>query len=356
MSETASEPARSEMRISQPVMSAKPSVVPEKQVTRDLESDVKHRSVPAKKLTTGSASQQLAGGREGLTNVFANTAKFFSTGFVVGGLSAAVWLLITFSFSDESSPLIASTAKSAAVGEGQEPSTRADASDPVESFIRQFESESSAQIALEDSRSRKMKEIAVAIMNHRDTYKGLQIPDKSKYFDADGRPKVSWRVHLLPFLSHAPLYDQFKLDESWDSESNIQLIDKMPEIYRDLLDPIDSSKTRFVTLTGPYTLFPTPKGMSIDEVSDGMARTIQLLFTGADNAVVWTAPQDCVFDAENPMACWGKTDFDLLLFAFVDCAVKRIKTDFPPDLFKAIVTPRGGEKMSFNELQPFIIR
>ena len=42
---------------------------------------------------------------------------------------------------------------------------------------------------------------------------------------------LSWRVHLLPYLEQQTLYEQFKLDEPWDSEHNKQLIPLMPEIY-----------------------------------------------------------------------------------------------------------------------------
>ena len=43
-----------------------------------------------------------------------------------------------------------------------------------------------------------------------------------------GKPLLSWRVHLLPFLEENELYEQFKLDEPWDSPHNIKLLDQMP--------------------------------------------------------------------------------------------------------------------------------
>src|SRR5262249_48169723 len=35
-------------------------------------------------------------------------------------------------------------------------------------------------------------------------------------YDKDGKPLLSWRVHILPYIEQAALYNQFKLDEPWD--------------------------------------------------------------------------------------------------------------------------------------------
>ena len=69
-----------------------------------------------------------------------------------------------------------------------------------------------------------------------------------KYFppaairDKDGKPLLSWRVAVLPFIEDSsfgvakggqPLYNEFHLDEPWDSEHNKALIAKMPAAFRD---------------------------------------------------------------------------------------------------------------------------
>ena len=41
----------------------------------------------------------------------------------------------------------------------------------------------------------------------------------------------SWRVAILPYLEHNPLYRQYNFDEPWDGPNNRKLIDKMPAIY-----------------------------------------------------------------------------------------------------------------------------
>ncbi len=49
--------------------------------------------------------------------------------------------------------------------------------------------------------------------------------------DKNGKPLLSWRVALLPYIEQDALYRQFKLDEPWDSEHNKKLIAQMPKIY-----------------------------------------------------------------------------------------------------------------------------
>ena len=42
--------------------------------------------------------------------------------------------------------------------------------------------------------------------------------------DKDGKPLLSWRVLILPYVEQNELYKQFHLDEPWDSEHNKPLI------------------------------------------------------------------------------------------------------------------------------------
>jgi hypothetical protein len=46
--------------------------------------------------------------------------------------------------------------------------------------------------------------------------------------DKNGKRLLSWRVALLPYLEEMLLYNEFNLNEPWDSEHNKKLIAKMP--------------------------------------------------------------------------------------------------------------------------------
>ena len=50
-------------------------------------------------------------------------------------------------------------------------------------------------------------------------------------YGEDGKPLHSWRVLLLPFIEQQALYEEFRLDEPWDSPHNIALLPRMPLTY-----------------------------------------------------------------------------------------------------------------------------
>ena len=49
--------------------------------------------------------------------------------------------------------------------------------------------------------------------------------------DENGKPLLSWRVAILPYLGHQELYNKFNLDEPWDSAHNKALLKEMPPVY-----------------------------------------------------------------------------------------------------------------------------
>ena len=49
--------------------------------------------------------------------------------------------------------------------------------------------------------------------------------------DKDGKPLLSWRVALLPYLDEELLYKKFKLDEPWDSPNNRALLPLLPQVF-----------------------------------------------------------------------------------------------------------------------------
>ena len=48
-------------------------------------------------------------------------------------------------------------------------------------------------------------------------------------YSKDGKPLLSWRVQILPFIEEQELYNKFHLDEPWDSDNNRPLIAQLPQ-------------------------------------------------------------------------------------------------------------------------------
>ena len=74
-----------------------------------------------------------------------------------------------------------------------------------------------------------LKHMLLGLHNFHDVYRGF--PDIGRPKD-NGSPGLSWRVHILPFIEEAELYEQFRLDEPWDSPHNKKLIAKIPNVFQ----------------------------------------------------------------------------------------------------------------------------
>src|SRR5262249_51556565 len=85
-----------------------------------------------------------------------------------------------------------------------------------------------------------LKEMALAMHNYHDV-NGKFPP--AAICDKQGKPLLSWRVAILPYVEQDNLYKQFKLDEPWDSEHNKKLIAQMPKVYALPRDPKPGEKT-----------------------------------------------------------------------------------------------------------------
>lgn len=98
---------------------------------------------------------------------------------------------------------------------------------------------------------KNLKQILLAMHNYHNTYNRFptDITDKA------GKPLLSWRVELLPFLEHDALYREFRRTEPWDSEHNLKLLAKMPDVYRVGFEPKDATHTyyqRFAIVGGDW--------------------------------------------------------------------------------------------------------
>jgi len=175
-------------------------------------------------------------------------------------------------------------------------------------------------------------------------------------FDADGRPLLSWRVHLLPYLEQSALYQQFHLDEPWDSEHNRKLIDQMPAIFADP-DPAvraavgDKGRTTFVVPTGEGLLFGGNEGLKLSEVTDGTSSTILTVEVAPEQAVVWTQPADWKVNLDKPLQGLERKDRDYFTVSSSDGSVRTMRTDNSPEIIRSLLTPAGGEVVDFNDLK-----
>jgi len=87
-------------------------------------------------------------------------------------------------------------------------------------------------------------------------------------YSADGKPLLSWRVALLPYIGHEKLYREFKLDEAWNSPHNRPLLDRMPMAYGGV-DPPDGPIGLRPPAEGPPLGEPEEEPLGLPAVDDG---------------------------------------------------------------------------------------
>lgn len=188
--------------------------------------------------------------------------------------------------------------------------------------------------------SNNLRQIGLALWNYHDVHghfptRAIELPD--------GQEGLSWRVQVLPFLEQQELYEKFHLDEPWNSEHNLQLVNEMPEIFAGDGFSLEPGKTNLVTLNGEETMMPGNKSVPLSTVTDGVSNTCFVVEADPSLAVIWTQPVDLPFDMENPTrGLFGarKGGVNVLM---ADGAIRFLSGDTPADVLKAMATRAGGE-------------
>ena len=188
----------------------------------------------------------------------------------------------------------------------------------------------------------RLRQIMIAMHAHHSVFRTFPPPSTAKH-DSVGKPLLSWRVYLLPYVDQHPLYERFHLDEPWNSEHNRGLLDKMPDVYRSRGIAPDGNRTGFVLFQNPKMYQIGKSGPDIRRFRDGTSNTLLVVEAGPELAVPWTRPDDIPFDSSQPLAAMGNLPKDGFWGGFADGAVRRIKPDIKPEVFHALLTPSGGE-------------
>lgn len=141
----------------------------------------------------------------------------------------------------------------------------------------------------------RMSQIADAMVEFAERNGALPAPAS---VDASGRPLLSWRVQILPFVGEQALYEQFTLDEPWDSEHNRALIARMPDVFKTPGKDAGAGVTSFLMPTGPETIFVNNTGPALSDLGAKPEETIILVLSPSEE-VEWTKPADHAFAAQS---------------------------------------------------------
>ena len=194
-----------------------------------------------------------------------------------------------------------------------------------------------------------LKQIGLAMHNYHSAHNTFPPAFSAS---KEGKPLLSWRVHLLPYLDAKSLFDEFHRDEPWDSPHNQDLISRMPSFYAcpsARPDLASAGKTTYLTPRGPATVFPGAQGVKIQDITDGYPNTILVVDAGDPAAVTWTKPDD--WDVAPEFKTQGLFGHHTrgTHFLFGDGGVRFLKEAIKPKLLQAMSTGNGGEVIDLSD-------
>lgn len=132
-----------------------------------------------------------------------------------------------------------------------------------------------------------LKWLGLALHNYHDEWGSFP---PAVNLDAEKRPMHSWRVLLLPFVDHAPLYDRYNVDEPWNSSHNAAIAETHIHWYACPSSDYDRG-VNYVAIIGPQTLWPDNGARRLEEVTDERGSTLALIEVHSEE-IPWMEPRD----------------------------------------------------------------
>ncbi|MCA9131601.1 MAG: protein kinase [Planctomycetales bacterium] len=194
----------------------------------------------------------------------------------------------------------------------------------------------------------QLKRIGLAFHNYHDVYHYFpgSANERERAANAGSEQKIypfSWRVAILPFVEQAELYEQYRFDQPWDSEHNLTLLEKMPDVYRSPYAPHDQppGHTNYLGFSGEQSALGANGGLAARDFRDGFTNT--LLIAETQHSVPWTKPEDLPFKGYDDAQQAVPFDNQALNYLTADGAVHNMPQPIDYDLLGRLITRAGGE-------------
>ncbi|MEO2019456.1 MAG: DUF1559 domain-containing protein [Fuerstiella sp.] len=191
-------------------------------------------------------------------------------------------------------------------------------------------------------RTLDLRQIAIAFHNYHDVYNAFP------RYNGDANPNpdnarlgLSWRVHLLPFLGESELYQEFDLDEPWNSETNKALIEQMPNVFS-TPGVAEAGQTSIHVFIGDDALFGDgQKPTRMRDITDGTSNTLLAVQAGPDTAEVWTKPGGLKFTGKNSRQLLGKIG-ETFIGLLADGSIRHLSNMIDEGLLNNLIQHQDG--------------
>jgi prepilin-type processing-associated H-X9-DG protein len=194
-----------------------------------------------------------------------------------------------------------------------------------------------------------LKQIGLALLNFESANRHFPA---HAIVDKNGKPLLSWRVAILPFIEQNNLFNQFHLDEPWDSEHNKPLLDQMPGVFQDPRRPRGNT-TNYLAIVGKGLAFePDNRALKIQEFTDGTSNTLLVVQVNDDKAVPWTKPDDLEVDMKKPLEGLGEAEPNGFSALFADGHVMLLSKNINSETLRRLFGRADGQVVDPSELNP----
>ena len=171
-----------------------------------------------------------------------------------------------------------------------------------------------------------LRQLALACLNFESAHRILPATGTAT---EDGKPLLSWRVHVLPFVDQVKLYEQFHLDEPWDSPHNKALIPRMPRLFMRPGLKLESGETVYLGVAGkngPFGELSDGVGSKrIGAITDGTSNAVMIVECEKQAAEIWTKPADLSTDGEQAVAATKDVQGGATNVVMCDGSVRQLK-------------------------------
>jgi hypothetical protein len=193
----------------------------------------------------------------------------------------------------------------------------------------------------------KLKTISLAILNYCGSRRGFP---PAYAAGKNGKPLLSWRVLILPYVDQFNLFRQFHLDEPWDSQHNKALLANMPNIYKTPGSKVAGEyRTNYLAVRGKDTIFSGKTSCHPGAVRDGMTNTVMIVEASDAKAVEWTRPDDFEFDPQNPSDGLVGLRDNAFLIGVADGSVRSIAVPKSPEILNAWFNKNDRKPVQIDE-------
>ncbi len=198
---------------------------------------------------------------------------------------------------------------------------------------------------------RNLKQIGLALHQYHDAYHCFPPPHVA---DQAGRPLYSWRVLILPFLDRQDLYEQWRLDEPWDSPHNWPLAEQTVKVFQcPAVHHAAEAFTSYLAVVGPGMAWEQGECLTVRDFPDNVSDTVMVVEI-ADTDVNWAAALDlegaamspAINDESRPSISSRHPGVANVLFA--DGSVKVLGTELEAEIVEALLTRDGDEPIDWG--------